>query len=272
VAFLARVRLAYPDYFGHAVLRTAGLFGNATWAGGFAGLGLILLLFAGDRLGRFIRRAPIRLLSVVVCAHTLYVAYARVSVVAVFLAILGVAAVRHRRLLPARTVLGAGCLLLAAFIVISPAVPLRDWIRKGDEPRQGSLKTRSEIYGTTVHRVENSSLPLIGAGIKERESGLVASVGSHSTYLGLAYRGGILCALSYAFFLLTLLARSWRQHAPLAFGMTVYVLVWCATEDIDAGNLVPLCLLSAFCLLAEGALAGTGASVDSRGDAGLARR
>jgi hypothetical protein len=249
INFLSTIRLAQPDYFGRPVLRTAGLFGNATWAGGLAGLALVIVLFGGDRLSPRLRRMPVRLVLAALCAHSLYVAYARVDIVAVFAAAAGVWAVRKQRFFSPKVLLGSGCLVAATLIVLSPYVPLGEWFQRANELRKGSLETRSEIYGATLERVQNAPIPLIGAGIKERESGLVASVGSHSTYLGLAYRGGLLCPLSYAFFLLMLLWRSWRLHAPLAFGLVVYVLVWCVTDDIDAGNLIPLGLLAAFCLI-----------------------
>jgi hypothetical protein len=57
---LSTVRLAYPDFFGEPVIRTAGLFGNATWAGGLAGLGLVVLLLGSDRLTPALRRPAVR--------------------------------------------------------------------------------------------------------------------------------------------------------------------------------------------------------------------
>jgi hypothetical protein len=251
VAALSTVRLAYPDYFGGDVLRTAGLFGNATWAGGLAGLGLLIVVFGAERLSPAMQRPPVRAVVAVLCAVSLYLSYARVDVLAVIAAAMAIWAVRKKHLLSLRVCLGSACLVLAALIALSPEVPVQRWIDKLNEPRRGSLESRSEIYRRTIERTAEAPVPLVGAGIKERETGLVASVGSHSTYLGLAYRGGLLAAVTFLVFLGALLHRAWRRVGTMAAGLTVFIVVWCATDDLDAGNLMPLGLLAAFWLAHE---------------------
>jgi hypothetical protein len=77
-------------------------------------------------------------------------------------------------------------------------------------------------------------------------NGLVASLGTHGTYLGLAYRGGLVCAASFLVFLMALAARSLDRDAELAFGLACFLLIWCLTDDIDAGNLMPLVIVIAY--------------------------
>lgn len=245
VAAFTTIQLTQLDYFGHVVIRTAGIFGNATWAGGFASMTILVVLFAPGSLGRFAHRLPIRVVVLGLAAVTLYWSYSRVDAIALAAGTVVVLAVWMKRFVHPTAWCASTLIVTAILIGALPLVPLHRWFKEANSPRQGSLVTRSEIYSSTFREVMKAPTPLVGAGIKQHAQGLVASQGSHSTYLGLAYRGGILCLLCFVAFLL---ARGWRgsqENAELAVGLVLFLFLWCFTDDIDAGNLMPLAILIA---------------------------
>ncbi len=250
VKALTTVNLAQPDYYGRVVIRTAGIFGNATWAGAFAALALVLLLFSGRSLGPRQRRWSIRGGAIALSAVTLYWSYSRVDLLALIVASLAVLTVKWRRYLHPSLWFAMLCLLVATTVAVLPALPLATWFERTNELRQGSLVARGEIYHSTLGEVAKSPTPLVGVGIKERSDVLVASRGTHSTYLGLAYRGGVVCAMAFVVFMVGLAYRGVRMDAELAVGLACFVLIWCFTDDIDVGNFMPMAILIAYGLAA----------------------
>jgi hypothetical protein len=246
VAAFSTVRLAFLDYYNKVVVRTGGIFGTPTWAGALAAIAILLLLFAGDSLGPVIRRPLVRAPLVVLMAATLYLSYARVDAVALVVAAAAIVAMKARRVIHPSLWLATACLSIGTVIAVLPLLPLNSWFVEINNARQGSLVARSDIYAPTLRAVMGASTPLVGAGIKPRVTGLVASLGTHGTYLGLAYRGGLICAVSFLVFLVALAARSLHTDAELAFGLACFLLIWCLTDDIDAGNLMPLVIVIAY--------------------------
>lgn len=237
------VRLVMEDYFGGAVLRAAGFFGNSTWAGVLAALGIVAsvhLLPRSRALGRAFY-ATLLALDVVV----LYLSFSRNTWVACLAALLAMAVVTlHRRrqwfaLLVTATA-GAGALLY-----VLTSVDLAATFEDVNSVRQGSLGSRTAIYDATWAAVQESVFPLLGSGVKERVPGLVASLGTHSGYLGILYRGGWLAVAALATWLVVLAYRSLRARSPLAVGSVVLAAIWFVAEDIDAGHLAPLALVIA---------------------------
>jgi hypothetical protein len=243
----ANVRLIIEDYFGDVVLRAAGFFGNATWAGALAALGLLVtpqLIRTGPTRSR-ISYGLLCVLDVVV----LYLSYSRNTWIAVGagLMAMGVVALRRARRWFLLTVLAASVVGVGAYVATS--VDLGEAFESFNSVREGSLGSRTAIYTATWQAFQDSPFPLLGSGIKDRVPGLVASLGTHSGYLGTLYRGGILAAVFLLLWLCALAFRSWQASSPIAMGATVFAGLWFVAEDIDAGHLAPLALLLAVAAL-----------------------
>jgi O-antigen ligase len=241
------VRLVIVDYFGETVLRAAGFFGNATWAGALAALGLLVtpaLLQGASR-----REESLYGSLFVLDAVTLYLSYSRNTWLG-----LGAAAVaagslvlwrsRHWYTLTVVVATAVGALL---FVVLT--VNFTELFANVNSVREGSLDARTAIYSLTWQAVVDSPFPMLGHGVKDRVPGLVASLGTHGTYLGLLYRGGWLAVVLLVLWLGTLALRAWRAGAPLALAAVVFATVWFIAEDLDAGHLAPLGLVIALAVL-----------------------
>ncbi len=250
MAAFSTVRLAIPDYYGKVVIRTAGIFGNPTWAGALAAVAILFLLFGAESLSPWMRRPLVRAVIIGLMGVTLYFSYARVDVLGLIVAVIAVLAVKGKAHVHPSLWMASACIAAATLLAVGPLLPLGAWSAQLNRPRQGSLVAREDIYGPTLRAVTHAVTPLLGAGVKVRVSGLVASLGTHSTYLGLAYRGGLLAAAAFVVFLVALAGRSFEKNASLAFGLVCFLLVWCVTDDIDAGHLLPLLILVVHGMLA----------------------
>lgn len=235
-------RLAFLDYFGQPVVRTSGIFGYPTWAGAVAALGCVLLLFGPAVPGWAGRTRLRRAVLATLIASTVFFSYSRVDAVALVAVSLMIVAMRARSRLPPWAWAASLCVLMGCTIVGVSFVSIGDAASTVNSRRVGSLESRVAIYEPTIRAIARAPTPLIGAGVKSRQSGLLASVGSHSSYLGLAYRGGIVAAILFVVFLLQVLVRAIRAKAEVAVGLTLFVLIWCLNEDFDTGHLVPLAL------------------------------
>ena len=112
-----------------------------------------------------------------------------------------------------------------------------------NEGRSGSAISRGAIYSTTLGYIRELMVPLIGYGIKPKEEGLVASVATHSTYLGLTFRAGLIGLVLLLAIVVRLIAQVRAAHNALGAGVLAFVAGWMILADIDAGHLVPLFLL-----------------------------
>ena len=242
--------LAFADYYGGPVMRSSGFFGHPNWGAGLAGMatilaiaGVIQSLRSGSR-----RTLLLRVTQVVTCAVPLQYAYSRTTVVAVILALAVGVAVQICTVAPRRTwMTGLGALTVAA----AAAATQVNWTHaynKFNEPRLGSLLSRSEVYRQTWRVIVHHPVTVLGVGTKERVAGLAASLGTHSTYLGMIYRAGWLAALCLAGFLLLVLWTAARRGQWLAASLVSFVALWSLAEDFDVGHLLPLGLLVS-CLL-----------------------
>ncbi|MQA33379.1 O-antigen ligase family protein [Modestobacter roseus] len=250
IAAFARTHLAFPDYFAMPVIRSAGILGNPTWGGSLAALGILLLLV--DPFRRRRRSARTWLLTgagVLVLVPSLVLSYSRNTVLAlvVALAAAGVVALRHRMSAPG--FYAAVSLATAAAGAVLVALPLPALIASLNGTRAGSAETRGEIYRITLDRVLAAPTPLLGSGVKERVPGLVASLGSHSTYLGLLYRGGLVALVLLLVVLAAASWAAWRRRDGWALALVVFVAVWSVAEDLDVGHFVPLALALALASL-----------------------
>jgi hypothetical protein len=271
VAAFSTVRLAIPDYYDRVVIRTSGIFGNPTWAGALAAVAILFLLFGADLLSPWMRRPLVRAVLIGLMGVTLYWSYARIDLLGLLVAVIAVLAVKAKAFVHPSLWMASACTAAATLFAVLPLLPLSAWSAQLNKPRQGSLVAREDIYGPTLRAVTHAATPLLGSGIKVRVSGLVASLGTHSTYLGLAYRGGLLAAAAFFVFLVVLAARSFEKNAGLAFGLVCFLLLWCVTDDIDAGHLLPLLILVVHGLLATAGRAGDRDLVPTAGDRGHRR-
>ncbi|MFF0240484.1 O-antigen ligase family protein [Rhodococcus pyridinivorans] len=112
--------------------------------------------------------------------------------------------------------------------------------------REGSLVSRSAIYEATWMHIQALKVPLAGFGVKPQLDYLVASVATHSTLLGLTFRGGIIALVVYLLFLAIGARTAWRTKNVAGAGIVVLVAAWTVLEDFDPGHLVPLGLVVCF--------------------------
>ncbi|MCV2491135.1 O-antigen ligase family protein [Geodermatophilus sp. YIM 151500] len=249
-------RLTFPDWFGETVLRTGGFFGNATWAGGLSALGVLVTLPLVARAHGMARVGWVVVLTT--DAATLYLSYSRNTWLALAAALgaMGVVFLRRRRHWSALTLgalVGVGAAIAAAL-----TVDLAATMATFNSVREGSYGSRAAIYTATWQAVQEGAFPLLGSGVKERAPGLAASLGTHSGYLGLLYRGGWAAVVLFVVWLLALCHRAWCAASPVALGATVFAALWFVAEDVDVGHLVPLALVLGIALVddqraAEGA-------------------
>ena len=258
VAAFTSTNLAYSDYFAGFVVRSGGILGNPTWAGSLAATGILLLLVGTPYVAR--RGATGLLLTlgcVAVLMPSVVLAYSRNTVLALALALSAAALLALRRRTSAvlfAALVSFGAAALAAVLLLAPVV---ETVTSLNETRAGSAETRGEIYAETLERVADAPTVLLGSGIKEREPGLVASLGSHSTYLGLLYRGGAVALLLLVGALIAAGARAYRHRDGPALALVVFTAVWAVAEDLDVGHFVPLALALALARLRNGRTTGS---------------
>lgn len=243
--------LAFADYYSGPVLRTSGFFGHPNWGAGLAGIAVILVAGAfpswrSDNRGRLV---TLRMAQLLACAVPLQYAYSRTTVVAVVFS-LGVGAVvalctrtRRRTWVP---------IISAGLLAIMVKGLTTDWTAAYDKfnaPRLGSLLSRSDVYRRTWDVIVDRPVTVLGVGTKERISGLAASLGTHSSYLGLVYRAGWIAAAAFVILIVTLFLVAVYRGQWLAVALISFVGLWSAAEDFDVGHLMPLGLLMSYLLV-----------------------
>ena len=250
IAAFTSTNLAYEDYFAGFVIRSGGLFGNPTWAGSLAAIGILLLLVGTPYIGRHGAVGALLTLGCVgIMTPSLVLAYSRNTVLALVLALGAAALIALRRRVGAALFAALVSFGAAAFVAVLLFAPVVETVTSLNETRAGSAETRGEIYAETLERVADAPTVLLGSGIKEREPGLVASVGSHSTYLGLLYRGGAVAVVLLVVALVVAGLRAYRHRDGPALALVVFTAVWSVAEDLDVGHFVPLALAVALARL-----------------------
>ena len=143
-------------------------------------------------------------------------------------------------------------LLVAASFVAIFHTDIVEFIEKLIGMRAGSTNTRIALYEYTYNAVIEKS-PIIGCGIKETNAtfGSKIPVGSHSTYLGVFYRTGIIGSLIFVALLISLLKDVASNYQSKAMRLCVFSsLALCfaffITEDADGANWL---IVSIFSLL-----------------------
>ncbi|MGY1635474.1 O-antigen ligase family protein [Geodermatophilus sp. SYSU D00742] len=253
ISAFTTTHLAFLDYFGQPVVRSAGILGNPTWSGALAALGILLLLVGV----RYVPRGgaagvALTLGCVAVLVPSLVLAYSRNTVLALLVALAAAAVVALRRRTGPAVFGALVCLAVAVLVAVLALVPVASLVSDLNATRAGSAETRGDIYATTWERITAAPTPFLGSGVKERVPGLVASLGSHSTYLGLVYRGGFLAAALLLAALTAAGLRAWRDRDGTALALVVFTAVWSIAEDLDVGHFVPLALALALAGLRAG--------------------
>ncbi len=228
--------LAFPDFYGGVVIRTGGMFGNPTWAGALAAGGVLCLVC---RPRDHVTRAPwtwaYAVAAAAAAAVTLRYAYSRNDVLGLALGLAAAGVLAGLLRLRRRTrlaVVSAGAVIAALSAVV---LDLGYLFRQFNAPRAGSLDARQEIYVQTLREIHQHSL-LLGSGIKGEGVDLVASLGTHSTYLGLVYRGGWLAFWAFVLYLLATFVLACLRRSPLAAGLVVFTFVWCTARTSTPGT------------------------------------
>lgn len=242
-AALAQNRLYYMDWLGGAAYRSAGLMGQPTWAGAFAAVAIVAAIYLLIRATNRTSWWWGALWSIPLCAYSLALSLSRsttlVLLAALILGAMMLLATRHRAF---------GALIPVFVIALIPvAISLGSRIGESfdelNSQREGSAEARGDIYAQTWKLIGELPIAALGYGIKPREDGLVASVATHSAYLGLLFRAGALGVALWLALILRLLYVAVRARDALAFTLVAFVAAWCILEDFDPGHLLPLALI-----------------------------
>ncbi len=239
-ASFARSDLFFRGWLNGETFRSEGMMSNATWAGAFGALALIVAI-SQFRRGE---RRWFYALGAATAAVSVYYSLSRSSWL-LLAGALGVAAYYVAR--------RNNAMFAVAFANITLALTIAAYVLTGqdifaefdeiNEGRSGSAISRGAIYSTTLGYIRELMVPLIGYGIKPKEEGLVASVATHSTYLGLTFRAGLIGLVLLLAIVVRLIAQVRAAHNALGAGVLAFVAGWMILADIDAGHLVPLFLL-----------------------------
>ncbi len=132
---------------------------------------------------------------------------------------------------------------VSLFLVLFPWLSqFTEWIMG---LRGGSTSTRMDLYRYTIDQLNGSDW-ILGVGMKPREDIFSIPIGSHSTYVSLLYKSGIVGLGVFIVFQLVLFLRWFnireesrsRRHYFLFWRCLGFVLIsmglWVITEDIDA--------------------------------------
>lgn len=232
---LGRPDMVEASWIGRVEMRTSGIIAQAVSAGGFsAAAGLIVgSIKTIPRWARVVGFVSAMVVAYYSLSRTTYALIPVVALVALCVLI----AKRNQ-------LVAVGIVLISALLGIAAAIFWREDIletlNEVDELRGGSSASRGEVYGATISYVLAHPFPLLGYGVKPREEGLVASVGTHSTVLGLAFRAGLLAAALYVILIVALVARAARQGDITAVIAATFVGIWSVQADLDAGHIIPL--------------------------------
>ena len=237
------LNLAFSDYFGAPVTRTSGFFANPTWC---AAAGAIGVIFATNlALDRTI--AWKSAFAYGICTlPAMYYAYSRATYAALIAALLFGCLVIVKRRFGNRGLISVVTLGMFVAIALASVFNVPQIISSINTERSGSLAARTSIYDLTISAILNSPFPVLGHGVKERRPGLAASLGTHDTYLGLAYRVGILAAAIFIVWLLVVFVRRFRALDVVGVAILGFLTVWMLTEDVDAGSLIAIAFTLVF--------------------------
>lgn len=243
-AALAQNRLYELDWLGSAQYRTAGIMGQPTWAGAFAFASIIIAAMLYRDASRsfktylWLAGSVNTVVVILSLSRSVWIIGSAVVLLAMLLSLHAKQSQTFWPLLTASFLSLAGVLILFSSQIMEALTELND-------QRAGSSGSRVEIYQETWGLIEAVPIPMFGYGIKPQDEGLVASIGTHSTYLGLLFRAGIVGLAAFAVLVMLILRRSSRLDSPhLRIALLLFVIGWLALEDLDGGHLLPLVLVA----------------------------
>ncbi|MDQ0574559.1 hypothetical protein QFZ29_000782 [Agromyces albus] len=242
-AAFGRNTLYQPGWLGEITFRSAGIMAQPTWSGAIAAIGIAASVPLIAQRGRRV----LGLLGVLGSFVAIDLALSRsVSVCLVLALVVGlVVHLRNRSPLAFFTAVTLGSIGIT-IVLITKWAALVEFVFDLNAQRAGSLDARGAIYSRTLELIAVLPIPILGYGIKPQESDLVASVATHSTLLGLLFRGGVLALAAFLLLCGYILWAAYKARNGYAFGIMVFVLGWSVLEDLDPGHLVPLGLVIAW--------------------------
>ncbi|MEM5875596.1 MAG: hypothetical protein QXX45_03450 [Candidatus Aenigmatarchaeota archaeon] len=131
---------------------------------------------------------------------------------------------------------------LTIFIIILPSFNIIDKIFL---MKRGSTETRLSLYNMAINEVLNKQ-PIIGLGIKPRREDLDIPIGSHSTYIGVIYKTGILGFIFFILFFISVnlqyiklrryiyIDKNFKFFLDMLGICLIAGQIWMFTDDLDA--------------------------------------
>jgi len=235
IDYTFRVRLLKPDWFAFGLRSRLNLYAPyPTAAGAFFVISLVMLLtWASIKKkgwnGWFLLLFIMNLLG-------LFMTLSRISILAFFVSVALLWTLQKKEV---------GRWILVAILCGIILIP---WIVQGVEQvllaREGSTLSRIDLYLYSIEQLQGVDW-IFGLGIRPRLSIFSIPIGSHSTYVSLLYRTGVLGFGAFVAFQIVLISRWYRLKTFVqdsrenlliwrAFGMVfTSMALWMATEDLD---------------------------------------
>jgi O-antigen ligase len=220
---------------------------HATWAGGFSVLAIFLLWRRQIELKKPVYRYSFEYLLL---GYVVYTSLSRSALVSALIALFCTLAFRliidkNNSINSDVAVISVIATIILAIFVYSSGV-LQELIFALNQTRSGSLLSRKAIYEITVNYLQEHPFPVLGFGIKPESEGLVANIATHSTFLGVLFKGGILGFCAYISFLLVSVKQLVQMRSYFGILLFVFITSWTVFEDFDGGHLIPLFLALTF--------------------------
>ena len=237
----------YIDWLDGAAFRTHGIMANATWAGGFSALAIILIfkqqiqsnISVFKCLWKYILLGNVVYLSL---SRSVFIAF----VLSLFFGIISKLISKLSIQIKVAVVILISILsgLVMTLIALSGVFP--KLLVAINQTRSGSLETRSAIYKETYKLIVAHPFPLLGYGIKPGGQDLVASLATHSTPLGLLFKGGIFGLICFLIFIFASFRHLFALKSHFGISIMSFITLWSLLEDLDGGHLIPLFLIIIF--------------------------
>lgn len=247
IAAFSSNNVIYIDWLDGAAFRTHGIMANATWAGGFSALAIILIFKQQIQSNISVLK---NLWKYLLLGYVVYLSLSR-SVVIAFVLSLFIGIISHSISKFSTQLKFAVVILISIFsgLIVALSAILGVFPKLFDainQTRSGSLETRSAIYRETFNLFIDHPFPLLGYGIKPGGQNLVASLATHSTPLGVLFKGGILGLICFLIFITTSFRHLYKLKSNFGISMMSFITLWSLLEDFDGGHLIPLFLIIIF--------------------------
>jgi hypothetical protein len=221
-------QIVYIDWLDGFTFRSSGIMAHATWAGGFSVLAIFLLLKRQIELKKPVYRYCFEYLLLG------YVAYASLSRSVLVSALIALfCTLVFRLIIDKNNSINSDVAVISVIVTIILAIfvyssgALQELIFALNQTRSGSFLSRKAIYDMTVNYLQEHPFPVLGFGIKPESEGLVASVATHSTFLGVLFKGGILGFFAYISFLLVSVKQLVQMRSYFGILLFIFITSFC---------------------------------------------